>query len=281
MMSDLPQQVDFKNEKDIRDALDRWQASDLVDSARTPEDVSALRAVVADMEKVKADELLKDKDNPEKWLELHRARRTLDQKTAELTGREVVLSAEQNLFEVLLVLAVRQVMHELIDFDPEEDGLDIADFLQDLDPPADVFETEIEKDEDFLSYLDEADLRDITRVHDRFAHILTHCNNAYTLKRADYKIETVRMPTMGFLGKSLFPSLGASVKKIESKTPCGKGRGDWVDTPTSFTLARTNDLLQEIKGRLSMYMEEREDAAAAHRRRQRFWKKITAVFKKE
>lgn len=279
-MSDLPQQINFKNEKEVRDALERWQASDLVDSAQTAEDVAALRAVVADMEKSKADELLKDKDNPEKWLELHRARRTLDQKTAELTGKEVVLSAEQNLFEVLLVLAVREVMHELIDFDPEEDGLDISEILENLDSPSDFFESEIEKDEDFTAYMDESSVRDITRVHDRFAHILTHCNNAYTLKRADYKIETVRMPTMGFLGKSLFPSLGTAVKKIESKTPCGKGRGDWVDMPTCFTLARTNDLLQEIKGRLSMYLEEREDADAARQRRRNLWRKIVSVFKK-
>lgn len=77
------------------------------------------------------------------------------------------------------------------------------------------------------------------------------------------------MPVMGFLGKSLFPALGNMFKKVQSKTPCGKGRGDWVDTPTSFMLARTNDVLQEAKGRLSMYAEEKEEQEAARIRRKK------------
>ena len=86
------------------------------------------------------------------------------------------------------------------------------------------------------------------------------------------------MPVTGFLGKSLFPTLGNMFKKVQSKTPCGKGRGDWVDTPTSFMLARTNDLLQEAKGRLSMYAEEKEEREAAQIRRKRLFLKIKKFF---
>ena len=88
------------------------------------------------------------------------------------------------------------------------------------------------------------------------------------------------MPMMGFLGKSLFPVFGNAVKKVQSKTPSGKGRGDWIDTPTCFILARTNDLLQEAKGRLSRYAEKKEETEAARIRRKKIWYKIKRVFRK-
>lgn len=275
------EQIDFNNDKEIKDALEHWKAAELLEAARTPDEVRALRAAVKPLEKTKAAELLKDKDNPEQWLDLYRARQALDKKAEDFGNEQATYSAEQDLFNVILSLVVRGVMHEQLDLDPEEDGLDVSEILENMEnTPADFFESEIEKDEDFRAALEAADTRDIAKVHGRLAQILTRCNNAYTLKRADYKVETVKMQTMGFLGKSLFPALSGTVKKVQSKTPCGKGRGDWVDTPTCFTLARTNDLLQEAKGRLAMYLEEREDKDAARLRRRRIWQRITGLFGK-
>lgn len=277
----IGEQIDFNNDKEIKDALEHWKTADLVEAARTPDEVRALSAVVKPLEKTKAAELLKDKDNPEQWLDLYRARQALDKKAEEFGETSASTGAEQDLFDTILSLVVRGVMHERLDLDPEEDGLNVAEILDNMeDSPSDFFESEIEKDEDFRSALENADTRDIAKVHGRLAQILTRCNNAYTLKRADYKVETVKMQTMGFLGKSLFPALGGAVKKVQSKTPCGKGRGDWVDTPTCFTLARTNDLLQEAKGRLAMYLEEREDKDAARQRRRRVWQRIAGFFGK-
>lgn len=275
------EQIDFNNDKEIKDALEHWRAAELLEAARTPDEVRALRATVKPLEKTKAAELLKDKDNPEQWLDLYRVRQALDKKAEDFGNEQATYSAEQDLFNVILSLVVRGVMHERLDLDPEEDGLDVSEILENMEnTPADFFESEIEKDEDFRAALEAADTRDIAKVHGRLAQILTRCNNAYTLKRADYKVETVKMQTMGFLGKSLFPALSGTVKKVQSKTPCGKGRGDWVDTPTCFTLARTNDLLQEAKGRLAMYLEEREDKDAARLRRRRIWQRITGLFGK-
>ena len=275
------EQIDFNNDKEIKDALEHWRAAELLEAARTPDEVRALRAAVKPLEKTKAAELLKDKDNPEQWLDLYRARQALDKKAEDFGNEQTTYSAEQDLFNVILSLVVRGVMHERLDLDPEEDGLDVSEILENMEnTPADFFESEIEKDEDFRAALEAADTRDIAKVHGRLAQILTRCNNAYTLKRADYKVETVKMQTMGFLGKSLFPALSGTVNKVQSKTPCGKGRGDWVDTPTCFTLARTNDLLQEAKGRLAMYLEEREDKDAARLRRRRIWQRITGLFGK-
>lgn len=277
----IGEQIDFNNDKEIKDALEHWKTSELVEAARTLKDVRALGAIVKPLEKNKAAELLKDKDNPEQWLDLYRARQALDKKAEEFGETLASTGAEQDLFDTILSLVVRGVMHEQLDLDPEEDGLNVAEILDNMeDSPSDFFESEIEKDEDFQSALEAADTRDIAKVHGRLAQILTRCNNAYTLKRADYKVETVKMQTMGFLGKSLFPALGGAVKKVQSKTPCGKGRGDWVDTPTCFTLARTNDLLQEAKGRLAMYLEEREDKDAARQRRRRVWQRIAGFFGK-
>ena len=275
------EQINFNNDKEIKDALEHWKAAELLEAARTPDEVRALRAAVKPLEKTKAAELLKDKDNPEQWLDLYRARQALDKKAEDFGNEQATYSAEQDLFNVILSLVVRGVMHEQLDLNPEEDGLDVSEILDNMEnSPSDFFERDMEKDEDFQSALESADTRDIAKVHARLAQILMRCNNAYTLKRADYKVETVKMQTMGFLGKSLFPALGGAVKKVQSKTPCGKGRGDWVDTPTCFILARTNDLLQEAKGRLSMVLEEREDKDAARQRRRRVWQKIINVFKK-
>lgn len=270
--------ITFENEKQIKEALERWQTFALVDAVKNLKDCQALRQAVKTLEKTKAAELLKDKDNPEKWLELYRAHQVLDQKAITMGEKEQPWTNEEFLFNALLSAVVRGVMHEHLDIDPEEDGLDLNVILSQMSVPADFFDTEVEKDEVFQEALAASDARDVFKVHSRLAHILTKCNNSYTLKRADYTLETVKMPVMGFLGKSLFPALGNMFKKVQSKTPCGKGRGDWVDTPTSFVLARTNDLLQEAKGRLSEYAEEKEEREAALIRRKRLFLKIKKFF---
>ena len=270
--------VAFENEKQIKEALERWQASALTDAVKTLNDCRMLRQAVRTLEKTKASELLKDKDNPEKWLELYRAHQVLDQKAIKMGEKEQPWTHEQFLFDALLSAVVRGVMHENLDIDPEEDGLDLNAILAEKDSPADFFDEEVEKDEVFQEALESASADDMFKVHSRLAHILTKCNNAYTLKRSDYMTETVKMPTMGFLGKSLFPVFGNAVKKVQSRTPSGKGRGDWIDTPTCFVLARTNDLLQEAKGRLSMYAEEKENEEAARIRRKRLMLRIKRFF---
>ena len=272
--------ITFENEKQIKESLERWQASALVDAVKDLKDCQKLRQAVKVLEKTKSSELLKDKDNPEKWLELYRAHQVLDQKAMAMGEKEQPWTHEQFLFDALLSAVVRGVMHENLDIDPEEDGLDLNAILAEMDDPADFFDEEIEKDEVFQEALESASANDMFKVHSRLAHILTKCNNAYTLKRSDYVVETVKMPMMGFLGKSLFPVFGNAVKKVQSKTPSGKGRGDWIDTPTCFILARTNDLLQEAKGRLSGYAEKKEEAEAARIRRKKIWYKIKRVFRK-
>ncbi|MBR1944776.1 MAG: hypothetical protein IJ846_00570 [Alphaproteobacteria bacterium] len=272
--------ITFENEKQIKESLERWQASALVDAVKDLKDCQKLRQAVKVLEKTKSSELLKDKDNPEKWLELYRAHQVLDQKAMAMGEKEQPWTHEQFLFDALLSAVVRGVMHENLDIDPEEDGLDLNAILAEMDDPADFFDEEIEKDEVFQEALESASANDMFKVHSRLAHILTKCNNAYTLKRSDYVVETVKMPMMGFLGKSLFPVFGNAVKKVQSKTPSGKGRGDWIDTPTCFILARTNDLLQEAKGRLSRYAEKKEETEAARIRRKKIWYKIKRVFRK-
>ena len=273
--------VTFENEKQIKESLEHWQASALVDAVKNLKDCQALRQAVKSLEKTKAAELLKDKDNPEKWLELYRAHQVLDQKAIKMGEKEQPWTNEEFLFDALLSAVVRGVMHEHLDIDPEEDGLDLNVILSDMSGAADFFDEEVEKDDAFREALEAADSKDIFKVHSRLAHILTKCNNSYTLKRADYTLETVKMPVMGFLGKSLFPALGNMFKKVQSKTPCGKGRGDWIDMPTSFVLARTNDVLQEAKGRLSAYAEEKEEQEAARIRRKKIWRKIKSIFRKK
>lgn len=272
--------ITFENEKQLKEDLEHWQASALTDAVKTLKECQMLRQAVKALEKTKAAELLKDKDNPEKWLELYRAHQVLDQKALEMGEKEQPWTHEQFLFDALLSAVVRGVMHEHLDIDPEEDGLDLNAILADMDDPADFFDKEIEKDEVFQEALESASADDMFKVHTRLTHILTKCNNAYTLKRSDYVVETVKMPIMGFLGKSLFPAFGNAVKKVQARTPSGKGRGDWIDTPTCFILARANDLLQEAKGRLSMYAEDKEEAEAAAIRRKRLYLKAKRLFVK-
>ena len=76
--------VTFENEKQIKEALERWQTFALVDAVKNLKDCQALRQAVKTLEKTKAAELLKDKDNPEKWLELYRAHQVLDQKAIKM-----------------------------------------------------------------------------------------------------------------------------------------------------------------------------------------------------
>lgn len=268
--------LDFKNEKAVKDALERWQADDLFEAAVDVRDLYLLRNAVKAVEKQKANELLKSKDNPEKWLEIYRVDQKLDRKLSEVDAAfRVTDTNEQILFDVLTSLVIITVLHEQIDIDPEYDGLDVSSIMENAKPVDEVIDTEVEKDEDYKLSLEKASLKDLQKVHARLASILTKFNNAYTLKRADYKIETVKMPTATSVGRMLFPSLfGNSTKKITSKTPCGKGRGDWVETPTSYVLARTCDMLQEIKGRLSMEIQDREDQDAAIKRRKMIKKKI-------
>ena len=59
--------VTFGNEKQIKEELECWQASALVDEVKSLKDCQLLRQAVKALEKTKAAELLKDKDNPEKW----------------------------------------------------------------------------------------------------------------------------------------------------------------------------------------------------------------------
>ncbi len=271
----------FENEKKIKEALDQWHISALVENVKNLKDCQLLRHAVKALEKTKSAELLKDKDNPEKWLELYRAHQVLDQKALNMGEKEQPWTKEQFLFDTLLSAVVRCVIHEHLDINPEEDGVDLNVILSEMDGCDDLFDREVEKDEAFQEALKEASASDVFKVHGRLAHILTKCNNSYTLKQVNYTLETVKMPVMGFLGKSLFPTLGNMVKKIQSKTPCATGRGDWVYVPTSFVLARTNDLLQEAKGRLSMYAEEKEEQEAARIRRKKVWRKMKRLFRKK
>ena len=117
--------VTFENEKQIKEALERWQTFALVDAVKNLKDCQALRQAVKTLEKTKAAELLKDKDNPEKWLELYRAHQVLDQKAIKMGEKEQPWTNEEFLFDALLSAVVRGVMHEHLDIDPEEDGLDL------------------------------------------------------------------------------------------------------------------------------------------------------------
>lgn len=273
------QSINFKNEKAVKELLNQWEAAALVEQAQDLKSCMNLRNVVKSMEKTIAAELLKSKDNPEKWLELYKTHLVLEQKITDLGGKASQPTKEQILFDTILSLVVRGVMHEQLDIDPEEDGIDLTEILDGMDPPADYFDEEIEKDDDFQAAMDEASSKDVQKVHSRLAYILSHYNNAYTLKRADYKLETVKVPTMGFLGRSLFPMLGASIKWRKSKLPCAKGRGDWIDTPTCFVLARANDLLQETKGRLAVYADEKKEQEEKKLRWKMFAAKVRKMLK--
>ena len=132
--------VTFENEKQIKESLERWQTFALVDAVKNLKDCQALRQAVKSLEKTKAAELLKDKDNPEKWLELYRAHQVLDQKAIKMGEKEQPWTNEEFLFDALVSAVVRGVMHEHLDIDPEEDGLDLNVILSEMDPPADFFD---------------------------------------------------------------------------------------------------------------------------------------------
>ena len=270
--------INFKNEKALKEALNQWEGFSLIEQAHDLKSCLSLRNAVRSLEKTIASELLKSKDNPEKWLELYKVHMSLEQKIIELGGKPSEQTKEQILFDTILFIVIRGVMHEQLDIDPEEDGIHLTEILDSKDTPADFYDEEVEKDEDFDTALSDASSKDIQKVHARLAHILTCYNNAYTMRQADYKLETVKVQTMGFLGKTLFPMLGNSIKWTKSKVPCNKGFGDWIDTPTTFNLARTNDLLQEAKGRLSVYAEEKKEQEEKHLRREEFLKKLKRFF---
>lgn len=273
------QQINFKNERTLKELLNQWEGQSLIEKAEDLKSCLNLRNVVKSMEKTVAAELLKSKDNPEKWLEFYKIHLALEQKISDLGGKPSDTTKEQALFDAILANVVRGVMHEQLDLDPEEDGIDLTAILDGMDPPADYYDEELEKDEDYQAALNEASSKDINKVHSRLASLLSRYNNAYTLKRADYKLEKVKIQTVGFLGSRLFPGLSSATKWAKTKIPCGKGRGDWVDTPTCFLLARTSDLLQETKGRLSIAADERRKDEEKERRREAFWAKIKRFFK--
>lgn len=273
------QQINFKNERTLKELLNQWEGPALVEKAEDLKSCMNLRNVVKSMERTVAAELLKTKDNPEKWLEFYKLHLALEQKVADFGEKPSEPTKEQALFDAILANVIRGVMHEQLDLDPEEDGIDLTAILDGMDPPADYYDEELDKDEDYISALEEASSRDIRKVHSRLASILSRYNNAYTLKRADYKLEKVKIQTVGFLGSRLFPGLSSATKWVKTKIPCGKGRGDWIDTPTCFLLARTNDLLQETKGRLAVAADERRNEEEKERRREAFWAKIKRFFK--
>lgn len=273
------QQINFKNERTLKELLNQWEGPALVEKAEDLKSCMNLRNVVKSMERTVAAELLKTKDNPEKWLEFYKLHLALEQKVADFGGKPSEPTKEQALFDAILANVIRGVMHEQLDLDPEEDGIDLTAILDGMDPPADYYDEELDKDEDYISALEEASSRDIRKVHSRLASILSRYNNAYTLKRADYKLEKVKIQTVGFLGSRLFPGLSSATKWVKTKIPCGKGRGDWIDTPTCFLLARTNDLLQETKGRLAVAADERRNEEEKERRREAFWARIKRFFK--
>ena len=273
------QQINFKNERTLKELLNQWEGPALVEKAEDLKSCMNLRNVVKSMERTVAAELLKTKDNPEKWLEFYKLHLALEQKVADFGGKPSEPTKEQALFDAILANVIRGVMHEQLDLDPEEDGIDLTAILDGMDPPADYYDEELDKDEDYISALEEASSRDIRKVHSRLASILSRYNNAYTLKRADYKLEKVKIQTVGFLGSRLFPGLSSATKWVKTKIPCGKGRGDWIDTPTCFLLARTNDLLQEAKGRLAVAADERRNEEEKERRREAFWARIKRFFK--
>lgn len=274
-----PQQINFRNERTLKEFLNQWEGQTLIERAEDLKSCLNLRNVVKSMEKTVASELLKAKDNPEKWLEFYKLHQVLEQKVADFGGKPSQPAKEQLLFDAILSNVVRGVMHEQLDIDPEEDGIDLTAILDAMTPPADYYDEELETDEDYAAALEDATSKDIAKVHSRLASLLSRYNNAYTLKRADYKLEEVKVQTVGFLGSRLFPGLGASTRWMKTKIPCGKGRGDWIDTPTSFLLARTSDLLQETKGRLAVAADERRQEEEKERRREAFVAKIKRVFK--
>lgn len=276
-----PVENPFKNEKSVKDALANSDAESLAKAAAELKEAELLYTVFKQIEKHVANALLQNKDAPFEWLDLYKARLILEQTLQKNDSKLLKANAEQDLFDAVLACITRAVLHEQLDLDPDEDGTDLTAILDDMDPPADYCDEVLEKDSDFQNAMQACSAKDVEKVRARLAYTLTHNNMAYTLKRANYKLEEVKVQTVGFLGRSLFPMLSVSEKHTKAKTPCAKGLGDWVDTPTSFVLARANDLMQETKGRLALYAENKRQTEDAARRRQKLLLKLKQLFKRK
>lgn len=276
-----PVENPFKNEKTVKDALMNSDAESLAKSATNVKEAELAHTVAKQLEKHVANALLQNKDAPFKWLDLYKARLILEQTLQKNGSKLLKTNLEQDLFDAVLASITRTVLHEQLDLDPDEDGTDLSEILDGMDSPADYCDEELDKDEDFQNALQVCSSKDVEKVRARLAYTLTHNNMAYTLKRANYKLEEVKVQTVGFLGRRLFPMLSVSEKHTKAKTPCEKGMGDWIDTPTSFILARANDLMQETKGRLALYAENKRQAEDALHRRQKLFLKIKQLFKRK
>ena len=121
-----PQQINFRNERTLKEFLNQWEGQTLIERAEDLKSCLNLRNVVKSMEKTVASELLKAKDNPEKWLEFYKLHQALEQKVADFGGKPSQPAKEQLLFDAILSNVVRGVMHEQLDIDPEEDGIDLT-----------------------------------------------------------------------------------------------------------------------------------------------------------
>ena len=273
--------TDTLQPKDIKELIAEKQLEAAVRGISSQKDCQALLTQLKTLEKSCGNELLRDKQIPETWLELHRCRLIAEQKLAEeMNVKPSAAVPEQELSDAVLDSVIRTVLHERLDLDVEEsDPSKLTSVLENQQPPADYYEDELEKDEAFQDALDKCTSKDVEKARNRLAYPLNHNNMAYTLKRSNYTVEEVKVQTVGFLGRTLFPILSPSEKYTQSKTPAAKGLGDWIDTPTSFVLARTNDLLQEIKGRLSLCAENKRHEEEASDRRKRFVSKISRFFR--
>ena len=272
--------TDTLQPKDIKELIAEKQLEAAVRGISSSKECQALLNQLKTLEKSCGNELLRDKKIPETWLELHQCRLIAEQKLAEMNVKPSAPVPEQELSDAVLDNVIRTVLHEQLDLDVEEsDPSKLTSVLENQQPPADYYEDELENDEAFQDALDKCSSKDIEKVRNRLAYPLNHNNMAYTLKRSNYTVEEVKVQTVGFLGRALFPVLTSSEKYTQSKTPAAKGLGDWVDTPTSFVLARTNDLLQEIKGRLSLCAENKRHEEEASDRRRRLVSKIAKVFR--
>ena len=271
--------TDTLQPKDIKELIANKQLEAVVTGISLPKECQAMFNQLKTLEKSCCNELLRDKQIPEIWLELHRCRLIAEQKLAEMNAKPSAAAPEQELSDAVLDNVIRTVLHEQLDLDVEEsDPSKLSEVLENQQTPADYYEDELETDETFQDALDKCSSKDVEKARNRLAYPLNHNNMAYTLKRSNYTVEEVKVQTVGFLGRALFPVLSSSEKYTQSKTPAAKGLGDWVDTPTSFVLARTNDLLQEIKGRLSLCAENKRHEEEAFDRRRRLMSKISRFF---
>lgn len=261
--------------KNIKELVAQKKLGSLISEISIAKECLSLMTQIRSLEKSYGNELLRDKDNPEKWLELYKGRLSLEEKLATFNEKVPSSSNEQELYDAVLDHVVRTVLHEQLELDTEESNTSaLIDALENSQPPADYYEAELERNEEFQNALDKCSSKDIEKARNRLIYPLTHNNMSYTLKRSNYTTEDVKVQTVGFLGRTLFPVLSSSEKYTKAKTPVAKGLGDWVDTPTSFVLARTNDLLQEIKGQLALCADNKRHEEEAADRRHRLMSKI-------